>query len=94
MSDQPLPYASPSTDPAPQSTGRTIFGVIVRTIGLLVTLHAMRLLLVILNVMLGITPKGTLADLQITEGGIGVIVGVALLRGGWLVRLAYGRSVD
>jgi hypothetical protein len=94
MSESILPYATPADATPRSSTGRTVFGVIVRTIGLLVTLYGIQLLLVILNLMLGITSKGRLADLHITEGGIALIVGLLLLRGGWLVRLAYGRSAD
>ena len=93
MSEQTLPYAIP-THTLPHSPGRAAFGVIVRTIGVLLILYGVQMLLVIVYQILGFNLQTFVSLSHLIEGVLALVLGVLLLRGNWLVRLAYGHHVD
>lgn len=83
-----LPYEPAKTSPS----GREAFGVVVRTVGLLISVYGAY---VLLYLVLGlIVPLAVRHDRQ-TQLIYGLVCfgwGLTLIRGEWLVRLAYGRE--
>ena len=93
MNDQPLPYATPA--PAtPHPPRRQAFGVIVRTIGVLLVLYGIHALLTPVYAWSGMSYQGDglMPENYAIEGATAAVLGALLIRGGWLVRLAYGRN--
>jgi hypothetical protein len=88
VNESTIPYATPEKGAI---AGRDVFGVIVRTVGLLLTLWG-----VYVAVYLGVVqafnaptadqPKESLAAFAV----LWIVLGIALVRGEWLVRFAYG----
>ncbi len=92
MSDDPLPYATPAQQ-HPRSLGRQAFGVIVRTTGLLLVVYSTPSLLTAALGLAGLPYEGSLPiENYAAEGAVYLALGTLLLRGGWLVRFAYGRE--
>ena len=92
MSEPTLPYATPA-DASQLGTGRQVFGVIVRTIGVLLVLYGLHAFLTPAYAWLGMVfDSGQLMPQNYAvEGAAATALGALLVRGGWLVRLAYGR---
>jgi hypothetical protein len=92
LSKDPLPYATPATPPQ-QSAARQVFGVIVRSTGLVLALYGLYLLLAAVTSKLGMATDLTLPEENYFVYGVfWMLVGASLIKGGWLVRLAYGRE--
>jgi hypothetical protein len=85
MSEQVLAYQSPVPR---RETTREIFGLIVRTTGLLASLYGLS------NVAYAVA-EATSFRIPVVYGVSGVIfvgAGIAMVRGEWIVRFAYGRN--
>ena len=90
-----MPGAEATPQTQPGLTGRDLFGVVVRTSGLMICLWALYTLLYYFYVQAFNAPtEGRQSGLFVAQGVIFLLFGSALLRGGWLVRLAYGRSTS
>ncbi len=91
MNEPTISYASPAAEPSCQSYGREIFGVIVRTLGLLLALWGVYSCAYALVELSDVMPRARPANVLFLFGAIYLAIGVALLRGGWIVRFAYGQ---
>lgn len=92
VNDQTLPYAVPATQQSPNLV-RQIFGLIVRTLGLLLAVYGLSMLLIAITAKIGMTYDGSLTpDAYFVHAVFWVGIGVALLRCEWLLRFAYGRE--
>ena len=92
MSKDPLPYATPESRPA-ASIASQIFGVIVRTVGLLLALYGLYMLLIAATAIIGMSYEGSLTpETYAVHGVFWVGVGAALPRCKWLLWFAYGRQ--
>jgi hypothetical protein len=90
--DDTLPYATP-TNPQNPNPSRQIFGVIVRTVGLLVGLYGLYMLLIGVTAVVGLAYEGSLTPgMYVVYGVFWVGAGAALLRCDWLLWFAYGRE--
>lgn len=88
MSDPVLPYEPPK----PRHLGRQIFGVIVRTVGLVVGIYGIYSVIfaaVSFEVSLSVPYANRTYALF---GIIYLALGIALIRGEWVVTFAYGRE--
>jgi hypothetical protein len=85
-----IPYAQRAST---SITARDLFGVIVRVIGLALTLWGLYTLFYTLGMVVLGYPRGGFGVFNVLIFGIGMAaVGVCLLKGEWLVRFAYGRD--
>jgi hypothetical protein len=92
VSDDTLPYALPARQQN-STPARQVFGVIVRTVGLLLAVYGLYFLLVAVSAKVGLAYDGSLTpDVYFVYGVFWVGVGAALLKCGWLLRFAYGRE--
>ena len=90
MSDTTIPYATQQ----PQGlTAREIFGLIVRTAGLGLTLWGGYSLLGLMNLIALDTTVPVFVALTAVSAACYIAVGLALLKGEWVVRFAYGRHL-
>ena len=90
MSNDPLPYATPVNKAYAQSVGRQIFGVVVRTAGLLLAIYGAYELIAVAVVFLFSSYGQPTAFFQAAFcAAVGVLL---LLRGGWLINLSYKRD--
>ena len=83
----PIPYA---TVERRGITARDLFGVVVRTIGLLLLMWGAYSILYVGLMSLGMLNGGYSRANLISWGIMLVVVGAAFLRGEWVVWLAYG----
>jgi hypothetical protein len=92
MSHDVLPYETPPHFREP--LGRAIFGVIVRTSGLLVALYGFYSLVYALGYALEVVTSTRYSGgfAFALFGAVFFAVGVALIKGEWLVRFAYDRK--
>lgn len=88
MAEPVLPYESETPTP----TGRHVFGVIVRTLGLLVALYAIYSLIYAGAEEAMALVSTYSARTYFVLGLIYLTIGIVLIRGEWLVRFAYGRQ--
>jgi hypothetical protein len=92
VSKDPLPYATPASRPA-TSTASQVFGVIVRTVGLLLAVYGLSFLLLAVIAKIGFAYEGSLPpETYFVYAVFWLGVGAALMKCGWLVRFAYGRG--
>jgi hypothetical protein len=90
MSNDPLPYATPASKSYPESVGRQIFGVIVRTAGLLLAIYGAYELIAVAVLFLFSSYGQPTAFFQAAFcAAVGVLL---LIRGGWVVNLSYKRD--
>jgi hypothetical protein len=90
MSDDPVPYATPVSRAYSQSLGRQVFGVIVRTVGLLLAIYGGHELV---TACVALLFSGYNQPTAILQGAFCVGVGLLLLlKGGRVVHLSYGRD--
>lgn len=88
MDDPVIPYASVAHRGL---TARDVFGVVVRSIGLVILVWAFYCLMYLLNINLMSAPAGQQpTGSYLLMSGVYVVVGLAMLKGEWLVRIAYG----
>ena len=89
MSEPTIPYATPVRGGTP---ARDVFGVIVRTVGLLLTLWGVyaAAYAVIVEVFNAYPPDGQPKESFVVFAAVWIMLGVALVKGEWLVRFAYG----
>jgi hypothetical protein len=89
-----LPYATPTTgsiDITVPTSGRALFGVVVRVAGLGITFWGLyTALYVFIHVTFNERMYGQSKASLVVLAVFLLLVGVALLRGEWLVRFAYG----
>jgi hypothetical protein len=90
VSKETLPYATPANRP-PASMASQMFGVIVRTVGLLLAVYGLFNLAIAITATIGMTYEGSPAAF-VVYSVFWVGVGTALLRCDWLLRFAYGRE--
>jgi hypothetical protein len=84
-----IPYETPHDRRA--LTARDLFGVIVRTFGLVMVLWGLYTLTYLVNVQAVNAPtRGQPVGSFLITSAFWLVVGFALLRGEWLVRFAYG----
>ena len=90
MSEEVIPYASREVR---SNVGREVFGVIVRTVGFLLTLYGVycAVYFALLKVVSVPSPPSYPHGWLIVFGVLYVVAGVVLLKGEWIVRLAYGK---
>lgn len=92
MTEPVIPYATPHEHHG--LTARSLFGVVVRTIGLIMILWGLYTLTYLINVRAVNAPTaGQPVGSFLITAVFGLVVGLALLRGEWLVRFAYGLMV-
>jgi hypothetical protein len=91
VSESVLPYEGPAL--VRGLTAGEVFGVVVRTFGLIILLWAFYTLVYFVGVLVAQAPTGgqTPGSLLMMAAFL-FTAGVALLRGDWLVRLAYGKG--
>ena len=92
MSDDPVPYATPvhPARDAERIRPRDVFGIIVRTTGFLIALYGSYLILWGLASLPPTSPIHADSRDYFISGFYMTFGGAALLRGGWVVFLAYG----
>lgn len=84
MTEPILPYATPSS----RSFSREIFGIVVRTTGLIFALYGVRDLL---PALAAIISSGSFRDVPYAAYGcVEVAIGILVLKGEWVVQFAYG----
>jgi hypothetical protein len=85
-----IPYATPERRGL---TARDLFGVVVRTFGVVMVLWGLYTLTYLVNVRALYAPAGgqPMGSFLVTAA-FWLVAGLALLRGEWLVRFAYGRT--
>jgi hypothetical protein len=91
MSDEILPYARRAS---PLLRGREMFGVVVRTIGLVITIWALYTMFYITAGLAVALPTSSSPAVHSLFAFCYATLGVALLRGEWVVRFAYGPDKD
>jgi hypothetical protein len=91
VNDSTIPYAAPT--PRIGITGPELFGAAVRTVGLLITMYGLYTAAYsVIIEQFNAPAAGQSSAMFIYVGCFWMAIGVALLRGRWLVRFAYGRS--
>ena len=92
MSESTIPYATPAQGTTAATAGRDLFGVAVRTVGLLLILWGVYAAAnaVIWEVFGGGRPADQPKEGFVVFAVLWPVLGIALLKGEWLVRLAYG----
>ena len=88
MSEPVIPYETPPDRHF--LTARDLFGVVVRTFGLVMVLWGLYTLAYLLNVRAVNAPTGQPLGSFLITAFFWLIGGLALLRGEWVVRFAYG----
>jgi hypothetical protein len=89
---EPIPYATPERRGL---TGRDLFGVVVRTAGLLMVVWGIYTIVYLFNIIsLRARTDGQPPGTFLIVGALWGVLGLALLRGEWLVRFAYGPERD
>lgn len=92
MSDPVIPYAT--AHETRRFSERDAFGVVVRAAGLLMILWGFYTFMYLINVQVMHAPTGGHSvEIFLITATFWIVGGAALLRGEWLVRLAYGRSI-
>lgn len=91
MPEKVLPYQSPESPTSPSEKAREVFGVIVRTAGIIALLYGLSLLAE------GFLEMGFPAELwrvlRLLPGIFLIITAIAMIRGERIVRFAYGRKL-
>ena len=83
-----IPYATPAR---PIITARDVFGIVVRTCGLAVAFWGLYTVYYLCSAAAISMPMGNYSQASMsTFAAFLLLVGVALLKGEWLVRFAYG----
>lgn len=91
MSEPVLPYEGPAL--VRGMTASEVFGVVVRTFGLILLLWAAYTAVYFVSVVVTEAPtNGQPPGSFLITGAYLLVAGVALLRADWLVRLAYGKG--
>ena len=88
MNEPVLPYEPPKHP----SAGRQAFGVIVRTVGLLIPLYGIYTAFYGFSELAASLTGHYTPHVYFIFGALYLVVGAALIRGEWLVRFAYGRQ--
>lgn len=86
----PIPYA---TETRPALTARELFGVVVRTLGLLLMVWGLYCFAYV--VIMQATSRPSDANAPIAHALFAIFycsAGIILLKGGWIVHFAYGRK--
>ena len=92
VSDHTLPYAVPANQENSNPL-RHVFGVIVRTVGLLLAVYGLYFLLIAVTGKIGLAYEGSVGpETYFVYAVFWIAVGAALLKCGWLLRFAYGRA--
>jgi hypothetical protein len=88
LTEPVIPYATPHRRGL---TARELFGVVVRTLGLLMVLWGLYTLIYLINVRAVNAPSaGYPTGSFLITSTFWLVGGIVLLRGEWLVRFAYG----
>jgi hypothetical protein len=89
VTEPAIPYETPHDRRG--LTARDLFGVVVRTMGVVMVLWGLYTLAYVINVRAVNAPtEGQPVESFLITAAFWLVAGTALLRGEWLVRLAYG----